>query len=351
MGHAYRAVGWNRQKRLYDTALAALVALYLAAFIGLGLAFHPEATAETLIIRACGTAALVLLHVVLSIGPLCRLDPRFLFLLYNRRHMGVTMFVLALVHGVFAILQFHSAGNENPLVSVLSANPRLDSLAQFPFQPLGLAALVILFVMAATSHDFWLANLSAPVWKSLHTLVYLAYGLLVMHVALGVLQAQTSPLLAAALGAGVVWVVGLHTLAGWRERALDRDLDPGAAGLVDVCSVDDLEEGRARIVSLSGERVAVFRWEGKVSALSNVCQHQNGPLGEGRVIDGLVTCPWHGYQYRPDCGRSPEPFTERVPTFAVHVEGGRVQVDPRPLPAGTHVEPALLAPEGAGGPG
>jgi nitrite reductase/ring-hydroxylating ferredoxin subunit len=30
---------------------------------------------------------------------------------------------------------------------------------------------------------------------------------------------------------------------------------------------------------------------------------QNGPLGEGRIVDGCITCPWHGYQYRPDTGR------------------------------------------------
>ena len=72
------------------------------------------------------------------------------------------------------------------------------------------------------------------------------------------------------------------------------------------------------------------------------CQHQNGPLGEGKIVDGLVVCPWHGFQYKPDCGASPEPFTEKVPTFRVRVDGGRVLVDPRPLPAGTSVGPALI---------
>ena len=68
---------------------------------------------------ALGTAALLLLHVILCIGPLCRLDRRFLPLLYNRRHLGVTMFLLALAHGTFSIFQFHALGNLNPLVSLL----------------------------------------------------------------------------------------------------------------------------------------------------------------------------------------------------------------------------------------
>ena len=94
----------------------------------------------------------------------------------------------------------------------------------------------------------------------------------------------------------------------------------------------------------AGERVAVFRYDGLISAISNVCQHQNGPLGEGKIVGGCVVCPWHGYEYRPDTGASPPPFTEAVPTFRVQVRNGRVLLDPRPLPPGTRVEPAAIAP-------
>jgi len=187
MSVAYQAVGWNRQKHVYDRVLAGLVGTYLAVFVGAGALADPNVTIETLLIRGLGTAAFLLLNVILAIGPLCRLDRRFLPLLYNRRHLGVTMFLLALGHAAFAIVQFHALGDLNPLVSVLVANPRLDSVSQFPFELLGLAALSILFLMAATSHDFWLANLTPPVWKALHMLVYAAYGLVVLHVALGAL--------------------------------------------------------------------------------------------------------------------------------------------------------------------
>lgn len=347
MSLSYQAVQWNRQKKIYDRLMLAGVGLYLGLFIGVGFASHPDATIEALLIRGFGTAALLLLHMILSIGPLARLDRRFLPLLYNRRHMGVTMFVLALAHGGFSIVQFHALGNLNPLVSVLVSNPRIDSLSQFPFQPLGLVALVILFLMAATSHDFWLANLSAPVWKSLHMLVYVAYALIVLHVALGVLQAETNPLLAGLLGLGLVWVLGLHLVAGFKGAALDKEGHgaPAADGFVDVCAVDDIAPNRGKVVTLSGERVAVFRYDGKVSAMSNVCQHQNGPLGEGKVVDGLVVCPWHGFQYKPDCGASPAPFTEKVPTFRVKLNGRRVLVDPRPNPPGTPTEPAVIGEE------
>ena len=44
----------------------------------------------------------------------------------------------------------------------------------FPFKTIGIAALLVLFLMAATSHDFWLAFLRPPVWKALHMLLYAA---------------------------------------------------------------------------------------------------------------------------------------------------------------------------------
>ena len=57
-----------------------------------------------------------------------------------------------------------------------------------------------------------------------------------------------------------------------------------------------------------------------------------------------MTCPWHGYQYRPEDGCSPPPFTEKVPTYALRVVRGRVEVEARARPAGTRVEP--IAAEG-----
>ncbi|MGB8733898.1 MAG: Rieske 2Fe-2S domain-containing protein [Candidatus Sulfotelmatobacter sp.] len=343
MSIQYGAISWNRQKTVYDLTLVSLLVLYLAVFVGVGAWRNPSATAETLLIRAFGTAAFLLLNVVLCIGPLARLDRRFLPLLYNRRHLGVTTFLLGLAHGGFALFQFHALGNVNPLVSLFISNPRYGTVADFPFQALGFFALIILFLMAATSHDFWLRNLSAPMWKRLHMLVYVAYALLVAHVTLGALQTETNPVLAAALIAGVAAVLSLHLAAAFHEKRVDRARHEAVEeGFVEVCKVDRIAEKCANIISLSGERVAVFRYDGKVSAISNACQHQNGPLGEGRIIDGCVTCPWHGYQYQPESGAAPPPFKEKIPTFRVKIVKGSVFVHPRPNPPGTRVEPARI---------
>jgi methionine sulfoxide reductase heme-binding subunit len=344
MSRAYRAVGWNRQKRRYDATIAAGVVAYLALFIGTGFVLDPQATIETMVIRAFGTAAFFLLHVVLSIGPLCRLDRRFLPLLYNRRHLGVTTFLLAAGHGAFALVQFHALSDVAPFVSVLVTSRSYGSLVDFPFQQLGLVALAILFTMAATSHDFWLRALSAPVWKALHMLVYAAYALVVAHVALGALQAERSPVLPAVLLTGIAVVAGLHLRTAMLERRGDVEQSALRNAFVDVCAVDDIPDRRAKTVCLSGERVAVFKYDGRVSAVSNVCRHQNGPIGEGKVVGDCIVCPWHGYEYAPADGRAPAPFTEKLPTFVVKIVNGRVLVNPTPNSPGTYVEPASVLP-------
>src|SRR5262249_20849716 len=104
----------------------------------------------------------------------------------------------------------------------------------------------------------------------------------------------------------------------------------------------DIPDRAALIVCApGGERIAVFRDGREIGALTNLCAHQNGPLGEGRIIDGRVTCPWHGYEYRLADGCAPPPFTEKLTTYRVRISHGRVEVDPRPLPAGTRASITL----------
>jgi nitrite reductase/ring-hydroxylating ferredoxin subunit/DMSO/TMAO reductase YedYZ heme-binding membrane subunit len=347
MGVEYVSIQWNRQKRLYDAVLVSGVAAFLIIFSVLTKVMFPRITDEILLIRAFGSAAFLLLHIILCIGPLCRLNPNFLPLLYNRRHAGVTCFLLGLIHAALVAITYHAGSDTNPILSIFLSSPLTGSIAGVPFQAFGFFALTILFLMAATSHDFWLANLSAPVWKTLHMLVYVAYALLVLHVTFGVLQGEGSPIYVGAVALGLVTVLGLHFTAGRRERLGDESRIRNQQsetddGFVDACGVADIPENRARIVCLSGERVAIFKYDGRVGAVSNVCQHQNGPLGEGKIVYGCITCPWHGYQYQPDTGASPPPFAEKVPTFNVRVKGGRVFVHPKPNPPGTRAEPAMI---------
>ncbi len=336
MSNIYLAVSWNRQKKIYDGLLSGFCILYLLVFTLATVLFNPEYTFETILLRSTSTLSLLLLHYILSVGPMCRLNPVFLPLLYNRRHAGVAMFLLALVHGLFGLKQFHSQGNTSAFVSLFTSNTDYGSFVDFPFQVLGFSALLILFLMAATSHDFWLHNLTPKTWKTLHMLVYLAYFLLVMHVMLGVIQYETNPFFFVIMLTGAAGLTALHLAAAWKEMKKDCfNEQTQTSGFVRIGPPDKIASDCAITVSLGKERIAIFKTGGKIYAVSSVCKHQQGPLGEGRVIDGCITCPWHGYQYLPKNGQSPPPFTEKIRTYELKMEAGEIWINPDALPEGT----------------
>jgi nitrite reductase/ring-hydroxylating ferredoxin subunit/DMSO/TMAO reductase YedYZ heme-binding membrane subunit len=335
MSAGFQAVQWNRRKLVYDAVLLAAVALFIGTFITVGALRNPPADQPAWIglrIKAFGTCAFVMLTIILMIGPLARLSPRFLPLLYNRRHFGVLTFFVALTHAYSVVDWFAVQGAMGDLMAEMTGSPNYSKFIGFPIKALGLFGLSVMFLLAATSHDFWLAFLTPRVWKALHMALYLAYGVLVMHVALGAMQEDRRAFIPLLLGGSFALVTALHIAAAWREREAAQEHD----GWLTVGPPDSIPDKAARIVTApDGERIAVFRDGTQIGALTNLCAHQNGPLGEGRIINGCVTCPWHGYEYRLEDGCAPPPFTEKLATYRVRLRDGLVEVDPNALPPGT----------------
>jgi len=342
MGLDYQLVHWNAHKKTYDKIIGIGMLLYIILFAVVTFVLNSETSIETLIIRAFGSLAVIMLHIILIIGPLSRLNNAFLPVLYNRRHLGVSMFIASLIHGGFSIFQFHALGNANPIYSIFTSNMEYGSLTNFPFQVLGFLALLILFFLASTSHDFFLTNLSAKIWKRLHMMVYIAYALIISHVFLGAFQQETSLLTIGILVIGFIIIVSLHLTTAFKESKIDKAKVIEKEGWLEVCSVSEIEEDRAKIFTVKNERVAVFKYEGKLSAIHNVCKHQGGPLGEGKIIDGCITCPWHGYQYLPSNGQSPPPFTEKVATYELKLNGSIIYINPEAFEEGTEVKPCKI---------
>ena len=339
MSVGFKAVQWSREKLIYDAILIAGVTLYIGAFIGISYRIEPPkdlAAAIDVRIRAFGTCAFFMLTIILSIGPLARLNPWFRKLLFNRRHFGVLTFIVALAHAWFMIEWYEVQGNLPNLLDELTTWSDYAKFIGFPFKVIGFAALLLLFLLASTSHDFWLSFLSPPVWKWLHMTLYVAYGLVVLHVALGIMQYDQNPLIPLMLAASFALVTALHLVAGWRERSVDRGTRAGDGGWIVAGAPGAIpDKGAVIVVAPGGERIAVFRDGSEIGALTNLCSHQNGPIGEGRIIDGCITCPWHGWQYRLSDGCAPPPFTEKLATHPVRIRDGLVEVSPQALPPGT----------------
>ncbi len=348
MSVAYKPVLWNRTKLIYDAFLLAGVAAYLLIFMEIAPLLSPAVRLVEKPIyemRAYGSCAFLMLSIVLTIGPLARIDTRFLPLLYNRRHFGVITACVAILHAKSVLDWYFAFAEVSKLEALFTSNTSFGQIIGFPFELFGVFALLVLVVMAVTSHDFWLSFLTARFWKAMHMLVYVAYASVVLHVALGSLVGGGNPVTLMVLATSMTALITLHLVAGLREAARERafDASPAEGGWVAVGDLADFTEGRALIgAGAGGERIAVFKFKGKLAALSNVCSHQGGPVGEGKVVLGLVTCPWHGYQYRLEDGCSPPPFKERIRKYRVRLDGSRIWVDPVALPLGTVVEPVLI---------
>jgi sulfoxide reductase heme-binding subunit YedZ len=342
MGLDYKLVLWSKYKKTYDKIIAASMLLYIILFAAITLILNSETSIETIVIRAFGSLAIIMLHIILVIGPLARLNISFLPILFNRRHLGVSMFIASFIHGGFSMFQFHALGDVNPIYSIFTSNMDYGSLTNFPFQVLGFFALLILFVMASTSHDFFLGNLSAKVWKRLHMMVYGAYALIIAHVFLGAFQQETSLFTIGVLVIGFILVASLHLITAFKERKIDNAKTYKKEGWLEVCTISEIEEDKAKIFTVNNERVAIFKYDGKLAAIHNVCKHQGGPLGEGKIIDGCITCPWHGYQYLPSNGQSPPPFEEKVATYELKLVGEIVYINPKAFEEGTEVKPCKI---------
>ena len=98
-------------------------------------------------------------------------------------------------------------------------------------------------------------------------------------------------------------------------------------GWTDVGSVEELSSCTLREVKVGGKTLALSYKDGEFAAISGVCNHVGGPLGQGRLEGDYVVCPWHSWKFHFKTGEGEPGFEEdRVPAHAVRVEAGRVLV-------------------------
>ena len=148
--------------------------------------------------------------------------------------------------------------------------------------------------------------------------------------ALRVRGRRRSAVALSALGFGVTSAAAY--LGG--ELVFDRGVmvnhDAWTAGPQDWAAVlpaAELDEGRHRRVEVEGRAVLLYREAGQVHALENACTHAGGPLDEGEVAGGVVTCPWHGSQFRLTTGavcRGPATFPQL--RLQAREQGGQIEV-------------------------
>ena len=95
---------------------------------------------------------------------------------------------------------------------------------------------------------------------------------------------------------------------------------------VAVARADEVAPGTVVTVQADGETIALSRVGDDFYATQNDCLHLEGPLGEGRLEQCVITCPWHGWQYDVRTGENEFDRAIVLRTFEVQVSGGEVRV-------------------------
>lgn len=127
----------------------------------------------------------------------------------------------------------------------------------------------------------------------------------------------------------------LKRRVGGTDAHRDRGASPGlpsapdADGYRAVAPAGAVQPGRPRMYVVQGDTVAVFQVDGALFAIDNACSHEDGPLGEGAISGGIVTCPYHDWRYDVRTGSCLTEPSRRQACFAVRERDGYLWVGPR----------------------
>ena len=98
--------------------------------------------------------------------------------------------------------------------------------------------------------------------------------------------------------------------------------------LIKIGTRADLPEpGTVKEFLARGRFVCIANVDGEICAMDNVCPHWGGPLGQGKIENGKIVCPWHGWQYDPKTGKTPRKADVRLTIFKLEIEGDDVFVE------------------------
>ena len=100
---------------------------------------------------------------------------------------------------------------------------------------------------------------------------------------------------------------------------------------VAVARVNEIEEGKVKVVRVGDAPVGIAKVDGELFAFADVCTHDDGPVAEGELDEYTIECPRHGARFDIRTGRVLSlPAVVPIPVYDVVVDGDVVKVSTRP---------------------
>lgn len=102
----------------------------------------------------------------------------------------------------------------------------------------------------------------------------------------------------------------------------------GEDGFVAVARVSEIDQATAQgcglVVTVGARTLALFRHQGAIHAIDDMCPHRGGSLGKGTFENGFVTCPMHDWKFDVTTGQMP--MGGGVASYPVRIDGDDILV-------------------------
>ena len=96
---------------------------------------------------------------------------------------------------------------------------------------------------------------------------------------------------------------------------------------ISIGSITDIPMRGARCIKSGDMTIAVFRTaDNGIFAIEDKCPHKNGPLSQGIVHDGCVTCPLHNWVISLETGKAQGADEGSVRTWPVRLDGETILI-------------------------
>lgn len=105
------------------------------------------------------------------------------------------------------------------------------------------------------------------------------------------------------------------------------DSDLNEYEFVEIGSADEIDNGERLFVEIDEIAIVVFNILGELFAIGDLCSHDDGPLGDGEVIDYQIVCPRHGAKFDVRSGKVLSlPAVVDIPSYPVRVVNGQIEI-------------------------
>lgn len=106
-----------------------------------------------------------------------------------------------------------------------------------------------------------------------------------------------------------------------------RQLDPHQFEFITVASSSELPNGERLFVEIDGQPIVIFNIGGQYFAIADVCSHDDGPVGDGRLDGYEIKCPRHGASFDVRDGKVLSlPGIVDIPAYPTQVVDGQIGI-------------------------